>query len=131
MDRLERALARVEIASDRRLSRLENVMVDLQSTMGSLERTVGSLQGTVDKLTVRVTAFIESQKEVNDAITTALKTFDRRTTTSIAESTILTRLWIAWRAPWIVFSVPERTGTTDDKRHSAISLQLPVPSAEC
>ena len=78
MDRLERALARVEIASDRRLSRLENVMVDLQSTMGSLERTVGSLQGTVDKLTVRVTAFIESQKEVNDAITTALKTFDRR-----------------------------------------------------
>jgi len=71
MDRLERALVRFETVSDRRLSRLEGVVGDLQ-------RTVGGLEGVVGKLAVQVTAFVESQKEFNATITTALKTYDRR-----------------------------------------------------
>ena len=57
MDRLERALVRVESASGRRLSRLENAL---------------------HRLTVQVTAFVESQREFNSTITTGLKTYDRR-----------------------------------------------------
>ena len=64
MDRLERALARFETASDRRLSRLENV--------------VGGLQNAVGRLTVQVTAFVQSQKEFKATVTAGLKAHDRR-----------------------------------------------------
>jgi hypothetical protein len=57
MDRLERALARFETASDRRLSRLENV---------------------VGRLSVQVTSFVLSQKEFNATITAAFKMHDHR-----------------------------------------------------
>jgi hypothetical protein len=57
MDRLERALTRFETATDRRFSHLENV---------------------VGRLTVQVTAFVQSQKEFNATVTAALKMHDRR-----------------------------------------------------
>jgi hypothetical protein len=64
MDRVERALARFETATERRLSRLENV--------------VGGIENAVGRLTVQVTAFVQSQKEFNATVTAALKMQDRR-----------------------------------------------------
>jgi hypothetical protein len=64
MDRLERALTRFEIATDRRLSRLENV--------------VGGLENAVGRLAVQVTAFVRSQKDFNATITAAFKTHNHR-----------------------------------------------------